>query len=217
MIEKQRSDGCSTGVARLYSSDDLKKYFIFVEKGAKFIPAGTLHKQDKIVEMPTSKIKELLFEKFIETDIVSVKGNKLKYLRKSGFVEVTIGILEKNGKMYSFNPSITISEGQILTLKEKFQGGTGINLTPPPTQIVKLKAVVKTKELINKLAYKIGLRGYARIDAFMNVSTGELLIIEVNTVPALTPSTVIFHQSLAENPPIFPLQLLEKIIKNAKY
>jgi D-alanine-D-alanine ligase-like ATP-grasp enzyme len=51
----------------------------------------------------------------------------------------------------------------------------------------------------------------------MNVSTGELIIIEVNTLPGLTPSTVLYHQALAENPPLFPLQLLEKIIKNAGY
>ena len=55
------------------------------------------------------------------------------------------------------------------------------------------------------------------MDAFVNVTTGALLIIEINTLPALTPSTVLFHQALAEDPQIFPLQLLEKIIKNARY
>ena len=73
------------------------------------------------------------------------------------------------------------------------------------------------KILVEKLAKEIGLKGYARIDAFMNVSTGDLLIIEVNTLPGLTPSTVFYHQALAENPPIFPLALLEKIIKNSGY
>ena len=167
--------------------------------------------------MPTSKIEELLFEKFIETDIISISGNKLKYIKKSGFVEVTIGLIEERGKMRAFNPSITVSEGEVLTLEEKFQGGTGINLTPPPIQIVKPKAIIKAKELVEKLANQMGLKGYARVDSFMNVTTGELIIIEVNTVPALTPSTVIFHQALAESPQIFPLELLEKIIENAGY
>ena len=215
MIVKPKSDGCSTGVVRLYSAKDFKKYFSFVENGAKHIPAGTLYNQDKIVEMPTRKINELLFEKFMETDIVSVSGHKLKYLRRSGWVEVTIGLLEEKGKMHSFNPSITVSEGEVLTLEEKFQGGTGINLTPPP--MIKPKAIARTKRLAKELTEKIGIRGYARIDAFMNVSSGELSVIEINTVPALTPSTVFFHQALAENPKIFPLALLEKIIKNAGY
>jgi hypothetical protein len=38
------------------------------------------------------------------------------------------------------------------------------------------------------------------------------MIIEVNTLPALTPSTVLFHQGLAETPKLYPRALLEKII-----
>ena len=54
--------------------------------------------------------------------------------------------------------------------------------------------------MAEKLVTKIGIKGYARIDAFMNVSTGALIVIEVNTLPALTPSTVLYHQALVENP-----------------
>ena len=224
IIAKPRSDGCSTGVVHLYGVEDLKKYFIFVATGADFIPAGTLHNQDKSIEMPSVKVDEVLFEKFIETDHISTSAGKLKHIRKNGFVEVTMGLLEAQDKgnkgkwkMHAFNPSITISEGEVLSLEEKFQGGTGINLTPPPGSIVKLKAVKNAKVYIEKLAEKIGLRGYARVDAFMNVTTGALIIIEVNTLPGLTPSTVFYHQALAESPQMFPLELLEKIIKNAGY
>jgi len=54
------------------------------------------------------------------------------------------------------------------------------------------------------VARKLKIRGYSRIDAFMNTQTGELMIIEANTTPALTPSTVIFHQALTEKPQIYP-------------
>lgn len=217
MIAKPRSDGCSTGVAHLYSLDDFKKYFIFTETGSRFIPSNTLHNQNNKIEMPSEKIEEILFEKFIETDIVSVTGHKLKHIRKNGFIEITMGLLEKKGKMVAFNPSITVAEGEVLSLEEKFQGGTGINITPPPEKIVKAKALKRAKVLVEKLAQKIGLSGYARIDAFMNISTGDILIIEVNTLPGLTPSTVFYHQALAESPQIFPRELLEKIIKNSGY
>ena len=120
-------------------------------------------------------------------------------------------------KLHAFNPSITIAEGEVLSLEEKFQGGTGINITPPPVEIVKIKALKKAKELAEQLAKEIGIKDYARIDAFMNINTGTLLIIEINTLPGLTPSTVIYHQALAENPPIFPREFLEKIIKNTGY
>ena len=216
LIVKPRSDGCSTGVAHLYNSDDLKNYVHYLKNGEAFIPANVLSNHG-IVELPHEKTHEVLFEKFIETDPVHVKGNKLKYTRKSGWVEITIGLLEENGKMRAFNPSITIAEGEVLSVEEKFQGGTGINLTPPPKEIVKQKAVLKTRKLVEKLVTKIGIKDYARIDAFMNVTIGALIAIEVNTLPALTPSTVFYHQALAENPKIFPLQLLEKIIKNSGY
>jgi len=103
-------------------------------------------------------IKEILFEKFIETDLIHFKGNKLKYTRKSGWVEVTIGILEVNKKLHSFNPSLTVSEGEVLSVEEKISRRTGINITPPPKEIAKQKAISKARELAQKLATKIGIR-----------------------------------------------------------
>jgi len=217
IIIKPKDDGCSTGVAHLYRADDLKKYLEFLNGGKLFIPSGVLKNQNSIIEMPNTKIKEILFEKFIETDSIKIKRNKLKYKRLSGWVEVTIGVLEKNKKMHAFNLSITIAEGEVLSLEEKFQGGTGVNLTPPPKEIIKPKAVVRARQLAEKLVEKMGIKDYARIDAFMNIKTGTLSVIEVNTLPGLTPSTVFYHQALAENPPIFPRELLEKIIKNSGY
>lgn len=217
IIVKPKDDGCSTGVAHLYKEADLNNYLEYLIKSEKFIPAGVLLHQESIIEMPTEPVKEILFEKFIKTDSVHFRGNKLKYIRRDGWIEVTIGILEINGKLRALNPSLTVAEGEVLSVEEKFQGGTGINITPPPSNIVKPRVVMKTCKLAEKLAGKIGINGYARIDAFMNVTTGALTIIEVNTLPALTPSTVLYHQALAENPKIFPLELLETIIKNAGY
>ncbi len=217
LIVKPKDDGCSSGIARLYSHSDLEKYLSFLMQADKFIPPGSLKNQDNIIEMPSKKVDSILFERFIETDKVEVKNKKLKYLRRSGFVEVTIGLIEKNKKLYAFNPSVTIAEGEVLSVEEKFQGGTGINITPPPREIVSQKAILHARALVTELAKKVGIVGYARIDAFMHVKTGNLMIIEVNTLPGLTPSTVFYHQALAENPQIFPTELLEKIIKNRGY
>jgi len=217
IIAKPKDDGCSTGVAHLYNEKDLENYLKYLKRGDTFIPAGILKNQNTIIEMPSSRIKDILFEKFIETDSIKLKGNKLKYIKKSGWLEVTIGILEDKKNIYAFNPSITIAEGEVLSIEEKFQGGTGVNITPPPKEIIKQSAINKTRLLAEKLAKEIGIEGYARIDAFMNVKTGSLLVIEVNTLPGLTPSTVLYHQALAENPQIFPCELLEKIIQNAGY
>lgn len=217
LIVKPRADGCTTGIAHLYTSTDLKKYIHFVKKNATYIPKQTFEGQVDIIEMPTVPMQELLFEKFIETDNLRVKANKLKYIRKTGWLEITAGVVEIDGKMQSFNPSITVVEGEVLTVEEKFQGGTGVNITPPPSSIMKPKVLEKIKNKISTLAEKIGIRGYSRIDAFVHLESGELLIIEPNTLPGLTPSTVLYHQGLAEDPPIFPRELIELLLKSKGY
>ncbi|MBL0343006.1 MAG: hypothetical protein IPP71_20330 [Bacteroidetes bacterium] len=103
------------------------------------------------------------------------------------------------------------------SLEEKSKEGTGINITPPLKEIESVGALNNAKKLIEKLAQEFNLEGYARVDAFMNVKTGDLSVIEVNTLPGLTPSTVLYHQALAENPKIYPRELLELIIRNGGY
>jgi len=215
IIVKPVGDGCSAGIARLFSATDLERYLAFVLKEEDIIPQGTLKDQHGIIEMPLCAMEKVMFEQFITTDKVRVIGNQLKWQTKSNWIEITMGLLEEEGAMKAMNPSITVAIGNILTLEEKFQGGTGVNITPPPAPYVKPSAVKKVKERMERVAKALGIKGYARIDAFMHVKTGELIIIEANTTPGLTPSTVIYHQSLAEEPPMYPTQFLKRIIENA--
>ena len=62
------------------------------------------------------------------------------------------------------------------------------------------------------IAKRFHLSNYARLDCFFNRLTGQMILIEINTLPALTPSTVLFHQALTQHPPLAPLALLEVII-----
>ncbi len=217
IIAKPRADGCSSGVVRLTTAEEFAQYLRCAQKNTGFIPAGIFRHQTGIIEMPLEPIREILLERYIETDVLRVKGNELKHTKKTGWLEITVGVVEKSGAMQALNPSITVAEGAVLSLEEKFQGGTGINITPPPESIVSAKALARARGLIATLANKLGLRGYARLDAFMELSTGNLILIEVNTLPGLTPSTVIFHQALAEKPALYPKEFLERIISNKGY
>ncbi len=210
VIVKPRGDGCSTGIARLFSARDLQKYLQWAGQGS--ISAGTLTGQTAIIEMPTEPMKELLFEQFITTDKVRVIQNKIHWKQVTDWIEITMGLFGEKGHMRALSPSLTVSSGNVLSLEEKFQGGTGINITPPPAPYVKKAAVEKAKRRMELVAKTLGLAGYARVDAFMHTRTGELLILEANTTPALTPSTVLFHQALAEEPPISPVEFLERIV-----
>ncbi|MEM6780935.1 MAG: hypothetical protein AAF569_03640 [Pseudomonadota bacterium] len=211
-IIKPQNDGCSAGIVRLNKFEDLTNYVRFVESGSAYASPGTFSAHDTIIEMPSQSEKDFLIEEFIETDIIEIRDNDLFYQDISGWLELTVGVLESGGNYQSLDPSITVADGAVLTLEEKFQGGTGINITPPPDDIVSPTQLDVIKSGIERVARQLNIENYARIDIFFNRKTNQILVIEANTLPGLTPSTVIFHQALAQNPPLYPTAFLEKII-----
>lgn len=216
IIAKPVSDGCSSGVVHLHDSKDLATYISLLVHKSSFIPPKTFKGQNERIELPLDPPEAVRFEKYLETDIVKVEKHKLHHTSKTDLVELTIGVIEMEDGIHSLNPSITIAEGEVLSVEEKFQGGTGINLTPPPEVIIPKKILSKIKKRIEDLATALKIEGYSRIDTFVNCKTGELFIIEINTLPALTPSTVLFQQALAETKGLFPLQFLELLASNKK-
>lgn len=211
LLIKPRHDGCSSGIIPLSSFEDFSTYIEIYKQKKATIPPGTFFEQFTYVEMPQNGT-DFILEPYIETDRIFLKDHLLYHQKKKGWMELTIGVLEKGGSYRAFNPSITLSEGAILSLEEKFQGGTGINLTPPPEQILCLASIQKIKQLSEKAAGALGIQNYARLDLFFNTETQQMIVIEANTLPALTPSTVLYHQGLAEEIPLSPLELLETII-----
>lgn len=214
---KPARDGCSTGVARLCCVEDLSVYVKALEDCVLRIPPNSLSKAHGTIEMPNPPPELLIFEPFINTDNIIVSknenGHQILWSGQSRWVEITVGVIGKQGSMRSLSPSITVREsGDILSLEEKFQGGTGINLTPPPSSIISNEALQRCKRRIEIIANTLELEGFSRIDAFVNVDSGEVLIIEVNTVPGMTPSTVLIHQALAEEPPMYPHQFFRTLL-----
>lgn len=214
LIIKPRSDGCSTGIVKLLSSIDLSTYIYLISHQSATIPPHTFSNQPEFIELSLDPTASFIFEPYIQTDSISINNNTLSYTPKTGWLELTVCVLENNHKYHALNPSITIASNTILSLEEKFQGGTGINLTPPPPSIIPLSQVNQIKKSIELAAQTLGITNYARIDIFFNILSSTTLIIEANTLPALTPSTVIYHQALAESPPLSPTTFLETIISN---
>ena len=212
-IVKPRSDGCSAGIVMITSLSDLKLYLKYINDNATYIPENTFKGQgNAIIELGNYADPYLLIEPYIEVDKIVVDNGVLTHAEKQGWVEYTVGILEQNKNYYALQPSITVAENSVLSLEEKFQGGTGVNITPPPEDILPIEHRHKLRELIEKTAKALGIENYARIDCFYNVKNGKAIIIEANSLPGMTPSTVIYHQALAENPPLKPVLFIEKII-----
>jgi D-alanine--D-alanine ligase len=226
-VVKPADDGCSAGVVPLTGERELETYLAALIAGETRIAGEQFRRlaPDQLVELPTPRPEQLILEAFVETDDVRVvddpgaDGHGGAHLEwgpsDTGWLEVTVGVLGEQGRMRALSPSVTIARRGVLSLEEKFMGGTGVNLTPPPSPPlgrVAPEAIARVRERIAETAQALGMRGYGRIDAFMHRETGEIIVIEANSLPGLTPSTVLYHQGLAEDPPLFPRRFLERIV-----
>ncbi len=221
LLIKPQCDGCSTGVIRIRSAKEFGAYIECLKKGMAQIPKGTFSGQVSIIEMPVSariagQEQLFLLEPFIHTDKIQIRKTEFIHKRVSGWCEMTIGIFENKGAYRALHPSITAAESDVLSVEEKFQSGTGVNITPPPEELLSLACRKKVQDGICKAARALGIQNYARFDVFVELATGKIRIIEANSLPALTPSTVLYHQGLSETPPIPPRQLLTMLIESVK-
>ena len=211
VIVKPNNDGCSTGIVVLRSSADLQAYFNLCSSKANYIPENTFSNQPNKIQLP-EEYGDFLLEEYIETKKLEVQSYEVVVKAKADWVEMTVGVLEKHGVYHSMNPSVTVADNAVLSLEEKFQGGTGINFTPPPKHIISAGLVGEIKKNMEIAAKGCGVEDYCRIDIFANNDTNEIIVIEINSLPGLSPSTVLFQQGAKEEPPLYPMELLEYII-----
>lgn len=212
-IIKPQSDGCSSGIVPITTLRDLITYRDLILTKATVIPPYTFPGQTSTVELGnTAHTSKYILEPFLRTDGLNVETSTLVHDAKEGWLELTVTVFEGEGVYHALNPSITVSSHQVLNVEEKFQGGTGTNITPPPENLISSSCLKDIKTAIEKTAQALGIENYARIDCFYNRQTHKLIIIEANSLPALTPSTVLYHQGLAESPPLTPLMVLELLI-----
>jgi|GEM_PF-17070 len=112
-------------------------------------------------------------------------------------VELTVGVIG-NEHPQVLPPSKAVSMNGILSIQEKFLPGAGENQTPAPLPHKTLEFIQQT---IEKVFITLQCKGYARIDCFYQnaeespTGTERVIILEVNTLPGLTPATCLFHQA----------------------
>lgn len=123
-------------------------------------------------------------------------------------MEVTCGVIGDDTPV-ALTPSETIPTNDILSLEDKFLYGQGENKTPARLPEETLK---KIQETAVQAFCALDLKGYARIDMIVRDS-GQVVVLEPNTLPGMTPSTVLFHQAAASG--ITPSCLIDRIIESA--
>ena len=192
-IAKPVDEGCSTAVVKISNQEMLSAY-----ASATFRDTPNLLSSDaSLLRLKPNaafpKRAYFLVEALVE------QGDA------AHFLEITGGLLthrdQQNSCRYElFDPSETLAKGEILSLEEKFLFGEGQNITPArfhPDSTTNQQITSQVKQDLAIVARLLNIEGYARIDAFVKIYSPtriETWIIEVNTLPSMTPATCIFHQ-----------------------
>jgi len=127
-------------------------------------------------------------------------------------MELTVGVIG-NEKPRAFPPSQAVVRSGILSIEEKFLPGAGENQTPAP---LSPKTIAFVQNVIEKTYTAVACKGYSRIDCFYQneqqspTKKDRVVIIEVNTLPGLTPATCFFHQAAEIG--LKPMDLIDQII-----
>jgi UDP-N-acetylmuramate--alanine ligase len=193
-IAKPVDDGCSSAVRKIKTAEEFEAFAKLIfrkQENLDTASAHLLHIKDK-EEFPRKQV--LLVE-----ELISKRDAK-------HFLEITGGMLTKydaqgNVTYEVFEASEALSEGEVLSLEEKFLAGQGQNITPAryskdPAERQKISD--KIKQTLGAAAKLLNINGYTRIDAFVRIYDAnkvEVVFIEVNSLPGMTPATCIFHQS----------------------
>jgi len=128
-----------------------------------------------------------------------------------GGTELTVGVVG-NDEPLALPPSWAVAQSGVLSIEEKFLPGCGENQTPAPLSPA---AMTLVKEEVMRAYTALGCQGYARIDCFYqsigdDAGPGRCAILEVNTLPGMTPATCIFHQAAEIG--IKPMDFIDRIV-----
>jgi len=127
-------------------------------------------------------------------------------------MELTVGVIG-NKAPRALPPSQTITAHGILSIEEKFLPGAGENQTPA---LLPQSALTFVQQTMESVYTTVQCKGYARIDCFYQSAelspTGQerVVIIEINTLPGLTPATCLFHQAAEIG--LRPMEFIDTII-----
>ncbi len=212
-IAKPVDDGCSSAVKKIKTLEEFEAFCTLIFRTAEDLDAKAaekLHIKPK-EEFPQKQVilVEELISKKDALHFLEITGGMLTKLNKNGEIEYEV-----------FEASEALADGEILSLEEKFLAGQGQNITPAryaKDAKDRQKVSDQVKAALGGAAKALGVTGYCRIDAFVRVFADcrtEVIFIEVNSLPGMTPATCIFHQAAINN--YKPYEFIDKILDFGK-
>ena len=212
-IAKPADDGCSSAVKKIKTRAELAAFSQLIFRADEDLLAGP-------AEVLSLGFKEEFPQKeaFLVETLIGRDG-------AAQFLEITGGLLtsyDEDGQLdiEVFEASEALATGEVLSLEEKFLAGEGQNITPArydadPAERQRISNEVKA--VLARVAEVLNIQGYARIDAFVRVryeGEVEVIIIEVNSLPGMTPATCIFHQTALAG--YTPYEFIDRILEFGK-
>jgi len=212
-IAKPVDDGCSSAVKKIKTLEEFEAFCTLIFRTGEDLDtkaAEKLHIKPK-EEFPQKQVilVEELISKKDAVHFLEITGGMLTRFNKNGEIEYEV-----------FEASEALADGEILSLEEKFLAGQGQNITPAryaKDSKDRQKVSDQVKAALGGAAKALGVTGYCRIDAFVRVFTDcrtEVIFIEVNSLPGMTPATCIFHQAAINN--YKPYEFIDRILEFGK-
>jgi UDP-N-acetylmuramate--alanine ligase len=209
-IAKPVDDGCSSAVKKIKTFGEFEAFSKLIFRKSEELDAKAaeiLHIKPK-EEFPLKNVilVEELISKKDALHFLEVTGGMLTHYNAQGEIEYEV-----------FEASEALSEGDVLSLEEKFLAGQGQNITPARyarNDADRQKISNQVKEALKGAARVLKVSGYCRIDAFVRVykdCRAEVIFIEVNSLPGMTPATCIFHQAAINS--YKPYDFIDKILE----
>ncbi|MEM8893989.1 MAG: D-alanine--D-alanine ligase [Bacteroidota bacterium] len=209
IIAKPADDGCSSAVKKIDNREELKAFAEQIFRTSEELlpePSRVLCLQEN-EEFPNKHhfLVETLVAKADADHFLEITGGLLTRLDEEGELQFEM-----------FHPSEALASGEVLSLEEKFLAGEGQNITPPryskdSGRQAEISDIVRSE--LEKVARILNVEGYCRIDAFVRIFPDkvETIIIEVNSLPGMTPATAIFHQTALNG--YKPYEFIDAIIE----
>jgi UDP-N-acetylmuramate--alanine ligase len=193
-IAKPVDDGCSSAVRKIKTKEEFEAFAKLIFRNSEELDpqAAQLLKIKPKEEFPNKPVVlvEELISKRDAKHFLEITGGMVTHYGPQGQLEYEV-----------FEASEALSEGEVLSLEEKFLAGQGQNITPARYAVnphERQQISDQVKATLGAAARLLNIQGYTRIDAFVRIYSPdriEVIFVEVNSLPGMTPATCIFHQA----------------------
>lgn len=108
--------------------------------------------------------------------------------------ELTIGVYKEDGRLITLPPTEIVSKNEFFDYEAKYTPGVTEEITPA---VINEKLLRDMESKASYIYRHLNCRGVVRMDFILQLSSGKLFFLEVNTMPGQSESSIVPQQVLA--------------------